>query len=305
MTVRRDPDAILAAWLDEGPNRLPEATRRAIAVTSRTTHQSRHPMWLPWRFPTMNGAAARVALGAAAVAAVALGGLYLLNQSPNRGVGGPSASPGPSPSPTTISFDSHGLGALEPGTYVIERLDSEAPLRITFTMPVGWEKLMVPGIVWSDGSDATLGFAVFDNLYVDPCAAQAVTHDPPVGPTVDDLVSALDVTPNLDARATDVTVAGFTGKQVDLVALGPWEPCAAGEPRLFPRGGPETDEPPPDPTDTHRLTILDVDGHRLVISRKTRPAATAANRADLQAIFDSIRIELTGSAPVASTAPTP
>ena len=24
MTVQRDPDAILAAWLEEGPNRLPE-----------------------------------------------------------------------------------------------------------------------------------------------------------------------------------------------------------------------------------------------------------------------------------------
>ena len=32
MTTPRDPDAILAAWLDEGPTRLPDQTRRAIAV---------------------------------------------------------------------------------------------------------------------------------------------------------------------------------------------------------------------------------------------------------------------------------
>ena len=32
MTVQRDPDAILAAWLEEGPTGLPEPTRRAIAV---------------------------------------------------------------------------------------------------------------------------------------------------------------------------------------------------------------------------------------------------------------------------------
>ena len=44
MNVQRDPDAILAAWLDEGPDRLPEATRRAIAVTTRTTHQTRRPI---------------------------------------------------------------------------------------------------------------------------------------------------------------------------------------------------------------------------------------------------------------------
>ena len=32
MTVQRDPDAILAAWLEEGPTGLPEPSRRAIAV---------------------------------------------------------------------------------------------------------------------------------------------------------------------------------------------------------------------------------------------------------------------------------
>ena len=37
MTVKRDPDAILAAWLEDGPVALPEPTRRAIAVTTRTT----------------------------------------------------------------------------------------------------------------------------------------------------------------------------------------------------------------------------------------------------------------------------
>ena len=219
-----------------------------------------------------------------------------------RAVGDPEPR---SPSPAPISFDSHAPGALEPGTYVFEHLDSEAPLRITFTMPAGWEKLMVPGIVWSDGSDATLGFAIIDNLYVDPCAAPIATHDPPVGPSVDDLVAALDATPNLDARATDLTMGGFTGKQVDVVALGPWEPCAAGEARLFPRGDPSLDGPPPDPTDTQRLAILDVEGHRLLIIRNTRSAATAKNRADQQAIFDSIRIEVTATAPTASAAPTP
>ena len=39
MTTPRDPDAILAAWLDEGPTRLPTPTRRAIIIALPTTSQ--------------------------------------------------------------------------------------------------------------------------------------------------------------------------------------------------------------------------------------------------------------------------
>jgi hypothetical protein len=99
MNVQRDPDTILAAWLEDGPDRLPEATRRAIAVTTRTTHQTRRPIGLPWRFPTMNGMS-RIALAAVAVVAVGLGGLLLFNRSPQGGVGGaPSPSPSIAPTP--------------------------------------------------------------------------------------------------------------------------------------------------------------------------------------------------------------
>ena len=77
MTVKRDPDAILAAWLEEGPTRLPDTTRRSIAVTTRTTRQARRPTWLPWRFSTMNGMS-RLALGAVAVVAVVIGGIFVL-----------------------------------------------------------------------------------------------------------------------------------------------------------------------------------------------------------------------------------
>ena len=51
MTVKRDPDAILAAWLEEGPTGLPEPTRRAIAVSTRTTTRRAAPMWVPRRRP--------------------------------------------------------------------------------------------------------------------------------------------------------------------------------------------------------------------------------------------------------------
>ena len=43
MNVERDPDAILATWLDDGPTRLPDGTRRAIGVATRSTDQRRRP----------------------------------------------------------------------------------------------------------------------------------------------------------------------------------------------------------------------------------------------------------------------
>ena len=48
MNDPRDPDATIAFWLEDGPQRLPESTKRAIAVTTRTIRQSRRPSWMPW-----------------------------------------------------------------------------------------------------------------------------------------------------------------------------------------------------------------------------------------------------------------
>jgi hypothetical protein len=114
MTPRRDPDAILAAWLEEGPHVLPESTRRGIEVTTRTTNQARRLAWLPWWATHMNGMT-RVALAAAAVA-VAAGGLVLLRPgSDESGVGSPrspvpSASASPSTPAMTQSFTSEKYG---------------------------------------------------------------------------------------------------------------------------------------------------------------------------------------------------
>jgi hypothetical protein len=128
MSAPRDPDVILAAWLEEGPTALPEPTRRAIAVATRTTDRSRRPFWMPQRRPMMN-TYARLAVAAVAIV-IALGGAaYLL--APAGKVGGPPAAspsivPSPSatasstpaataaPSPTTLAQE----GFVYPGSYV-------------------------------------------------------------------------------------------------------------------------------------------------------------------------------------------
>jgi hypothetical protein len=111
MNASRDPETILAAWLDEGPTDLPDATRRAILTALPTTSQARRGLFAPRRFPRMN-TYIRLAM-AALVAVVAVGGaLYVLGPS-QYGSGAPSPSPtlastpgpssalsGPSPAPT-------------------------------------------------------------------------------------------------------------------------------------------------------------------------------------------------------------
>jgi hypothetical protein len=103
MTTPRDPDLIVATWLDEHAVPLPETTQRAIDVAIRTTPQQRQSWWLPRRLEPMNNVL-RLGVVAAAVVIVALGSITFLQQGPAPGVGAsppPSASSSPAPDPTT------------------------------------------------------------------------------------------------------------------------------------------------------------------------------------------------------------
>jgi len=104
MNPPRERSAIVAAWLEEGPNELPESTRRAIAVDVRTTHQSRRSVWAPRWFPRLDRLT-MAAMAAVAVMALVIGGFVVRPfESGGSNVGGlppaPSASPAPSPSET-------------------------------------------------------------------------------------------------------------------------------------------------------------------------------------------------------------
>ena len=94
MTAHRDPDVVVAAWLDAGPSDLPDATRRAILSALPTTSQARRGLLAPGRRFLMS-TPTRLA-GFALVAIVAIGGaIYILNPRSDTGV--PVATPSPSP----------------------------------------------------------------------------------------------------------------------------------------------------------------------------------------------------------------
>ena len=83
MNAPRDLDSIVNAWLEEGPTRLPDQTRRSIVVALPTTSQQRRAMRVPWRFPPMS-TIPKLAVGAVVVIAVLLGGAFLLRSGPIR-----------------------------------------------------------------------------------------------------------------------------------------------------------------------------------------------------------------------------
>ena len=118
-----------------------------------------------------------------------------------------------------------------------------------------------------------------DNVFIDPCDPTRGLLDPPVGPTVDDLATALGSVTGLEASApTDITVAGSPGKRVDLTVTETVDPCPDGEKSLL-RG--TVDAPGPGLGDDYRLWIVDVDGHRLVMVQVARTFATTAQRTEL------------------------
>jgi len=284
MSTDRDVTRIVRSWMDEGVTALPDRVLDAVLDQIPATPQRRATWWPARRFPSMNNTIVRFGIAAAVVLIVIVG--YRFLPGPN-GSGGPpeSLSPTPtlaptsSPTPADFSAQEGGGTALAPGSYVITYL---SPLRITVTVPAGWEKGYLDWALFS--SPVSIAFMTVDNLYVDPCAADPRLREPAVGPTVDDLATALGDVPGLQATApSDVTVAGFTGKQMDLTASETW---CGGEPKMWETSG-GVDSPGAGPM---RLWILDVDGTRLVLGLLNN-GAVPARLAEVQTIVDSIQIE--------------
>lgn len=98
MTTPRDPDTTIAAWMDDGPNELPDATRRAILTALPTIRQAGRGPFAPWRIPTLSRLTAALAV---AVVVVAGGALALgIGRSPSAAGGSPVPTPTPTPTPS-------------------------------------------------------------------------------------------------------------------------------------------------------------------------------------------------------------
>ena len=130
-------------------------------------------------------------------------------------------------------------------------------------------------------------FQIVENVVADPCGDQenAELLDPPVGPSVDDLVTAISSLQGYEATdPVDITVSGFSGKEFTLTAPDT-EGCGATWATADRTTG-------MGPGEVNLLRILDVDGVRVMISGAYHPETTPdATVAVLEQVMDSVQIQ--------------
>ena len=234
----------------------------------------------------------------------------------------PTRNPSPTPTPTPSSAPTPGstpsirdiwelqpFAPLEPGTYFIDPdLDPATPLRVVYEVPVeGWSMWIGAAKFNDDDGHVAVSITTVLNLVRDGCRDHSWA-DPPVGPSVDDLASALaDLAPfRVTSPPRDVTIYGYSGKYLELTV--PDLPVEGeGDDRRFTEcvdGNLKSWVAPMDtaeegdafygytgPGYSEEFWILNVEGTRLVIAAERSPGSPSQDLAELRAILDSIRIE--------------
>jgi hypothetical protein len=223
-------------------------------------------------------------------------------------------TPSPSaPSPTSTIQDVLALekfADLEPGTYFIDPdLDPSTPLRVVYEVPEGWSQWF-GALKFRDDAVVMVNITTVTNLVTHGCTDHS-WQDPPVGPSVDDLATALaDLAPfRVTSPPEDVTIYGYRGKHLELT-VPDLEVVGQGDDRGFADctdGNLKSWVAPIDvqegegdafngyndnpPGDTEEFWILDVNGTRLMIEALSLPSSSPEDVAEMRAILDSIRIE--------------
>jgi len=303
MTDDRSLERAARSWLENGPTQAPDRAVEAALLRIQTTPQERD-LRIPWRLPTMT-TPARVAT-AALIGVIAVGGaLFMLGRPGQSGVGGPGPTPTQTPTPTPAVL---GDGPLSAGRYVTPWTTKDwttcpkpdapdcngpvvaEPVRFTVTVPDGprGQRDLLAREQSAAPSGASLGFGPGNWLYSDPCLTPEndTDADIPVGPTVNDLATALAEHPLLDTTdPLDVAIDRFAGKYVDLQVPADIAKCTRSYSPMgswvYAQG----------PSNRWHIWILDVNGQRVVVQSADYAATSAQRQAELKAMVESIQIK--------------
>jgi hypothetical protein len=280
MSTDRDTTRVVRSWLRTDEHESADRVLDAVLDRLDTTPQRRFTWWPARRFSPMN-AAVRIALASVAVVAIALVGITIYRAQNVADTADPT--PIPQPTPIPMGIPSREGTALDAGTYAIP---VPGGVVVTVSLPDGWESEGPTTVV--KNQSVAFDVRLVDQAYTHPCQWEGALPDLHPGYEVDDLADALAAQPlRGDALPTDVTIDGFAGKLIELtVPLDiDFADCDQAEFRSW------EDRYHQGPGQHDSVYIIDVDGVRLVIDAAYLPGSSSDDRAELQAIVDSIQID--------------
>jgi hypothetical protein len=222
----------------------------------------------------------------------------------------------PTSPPTTVGdqteeiqdmMDRPHLQPVEPGTYFMDPdLDPATPLRVVYELGFeGWSHWLGAVKFGQDGHVA-LTITAVNNLVTHGCDDHSHS-EPPIGPSVADLATALTgLSPfQVTLPSEDVTLYGYSGRHLEWTVPDlPAEPSAEGGGFTECSGGNLKSWVAPwdttsgdafygytGPGYTEEFWILDVEGTRLMIAAERSAGSPEQDLEELLTILDSIRIE--------------
>lgn len=295
MTIDNVTIDLVRAWLDAAER--PSADRVVEAVLSQLDTEPQLRPLVRARPGLRGPLRARSLLATAAVIVVAVVGVASLTLRPT-GKPAASASAPPSPTPSSTSSpsgptpDPAGDVPITTGTYTI----STARSSVQFSMPPGWKAppssatyVFKPP---RQGVRSEVGLEVIPyqitHVVRDVCANDGNVAMDPIGPTAEDLTAAL------------TTQVGVDRKGPDFVSVGRY-PARKFEVRIRPECGTQADgfftdaaltyAFALDPGDTGLVYVINVEDVPLVITASLGPAASSADRSELEAIISSAQVD--------------
>jgi hypothetical protein len=236
----------------------------------------------------------RLIAAAAAVVVVALIGYQFL-VAPNIGGPGPTMTPEPTAvEPTATPLPRLGTQELlAAGRYRVLNAGIR-PTEVTVEVPAGWSSSGNWVVIGPRGNDEPDGMAIrfytIPNLAANPLSHAEGNLDPPVGPTVDDLVQAIVTHPGWTAtEPTDITIDGRAGQLVSIMIPLDVELPADDTFYLYtePGGGIWGWAP----GQTFDWYIVDVDGQRLIIDAFHYPETSEEDLAAQRAVVESVQFD--------------
>ena len=260
MSADRDETRFVRSWLEDGVTALPDRVLDAVLDQLPATPQRRATWWPARRSSPMSNFARLGVVASAIVAVAALVVTFLPRNDIGNGPGpGPIATASPTPTPQPFPSGSVSTG----GRYAV-RL-SHVPIDAVVTLEPGWTS----GGWFINTEQEAVAFFQPENVNQDACRQEGTLPSPPIGPTVDEFLTALDRQENTEMTTpTDVTIGGVDAKRFELrpsedapCRVVRWwkEPCC-GEPAFR---GAEVNDAAQESPDT--VWVLDVAGQRVAV----------------------------------------